>query len=330
MRNRNLILFLTVLVAAFLVAGCGQMRQLKQDEKDRLDNIQAMLEMAEAKGAKECAPKEYAVAKADLDHARLECTQAWEACKAGEKPAAEGLKAQQSVDALFKALQVCEDKKKIPTCGLVAEPDTIAPGKCAMLKWSGENVEQIVMGPDEKAKGAEKLPLSGIREVCPKETTDYQMSCVGKYSTNYEAATVTVAAPKPVAAPAPAPAPVVAAPAPAPAAKKELALRVNFDTAKWNIRPADLAELQKGVQFLKDNPGAKIHIVGYTDSRGGDKYNQKLSEKRAEAVKKYLEGEVEIKPDQITSEGKGKADPIGDNKTKEGQFQNRRVMITIK
>ncbi len=47
-------------------------------------------------------------------------------------------------------------------------------------------------------------------------------------------------------------------------------------------------------------------------------------------MKKYLEGEVEIKPDQITSEGKGKADPIGDNKTKEGQFQNRRVMITIK
>jgi OOP family OmpA-OmpF porin len=193
-----------------------------------------------------------------------------------------------------------------------------------MLKWSGENVEQIVMGPDEKAKGAEKLPLSGIREVCPKETTDYQMSCVGKYSTNYEAATVTVAEPKVVAPP---PAPVVA---PAPVVKKELALRVNFDTAKWNIRPADLAELQKGVQFLKDNPGAKIHIVGYTDSRGGDKYNQKLSEKRAEAVKKYLEGEVEIKPDQITSEGKGKADPIGDNKTKEGQFQNRRVMITIK
>jgi len=128
MRNRNLILFLTVLVAAFLVAGCGQMRQLKQDEKDRLDNIQAMLEMAEAKGAKECAPKEYAVAKADLDHARVECTQAWEKCNAGAKPAAEGLKAQQSADALFKALQVCEDKKKIPTCGLVAEPDTIAPG----------------------------------------------------------------------------------------------------------------------------------------------------------------------------------------------------------
>jgi len=71
MRNRNLILFLTVLVAAFLVAGCGQMRQLTSAEKDRLDNIAGMLEMAEAKGAKECAPKEYAVAKADFDSARL-------------------------------------------------------------------------------------------------------------------------------------------------------------------------------------------------------------------------------------------------------------------
>lgn len=323
MRNRNLILVLTVLVAAFLVAGCGQMRQLTSAEKDRLDNIAGMLEMAEAKGARECAPKEYAVAKADLDQARLECTQSWEKCNAGAKPAAEGMKAQQSIDALFKALQVCEDKKKIPMCNLVAEPDTIAPGKCAMLKWNGENVEKIVWGPDDKAKGAEVLPLTGLREVCPKETTDYQMSCVGKYATNYETATVTVAAP--VAAPAPAP---VVAPAPAKVMAKQ-DLRVNFDTDKANIRPTDLAELQKGVQFLKDNPGAKIQIVGYTDSRGTEKYNQKLSERRAESVKKYLEGEVEVKPENITAIGKGEADPVGDNKTKQGQFMNRRVEIQL-
>jgi len=325
MRNRNLILFLTVLVAAFLFAGCGQMRQLTQEETDRLDNIQGMLEMAEGKGAKECAPKEYAVAKADLDQARIECTQSWEKCKAGAKPAGEGLKAQQSIDALYKALQVCEDKKKVPTCGLVAEPDTIAPGKCTMLKWSGENVDMLYFGLLEDKKKKTGEPMSGSREVCPKETTDYSMVCKGKYSTNYETATVKVEAP--MAAPAPAP---VVAPMAVPVAKKAVDLRVNFDTAKANIRPADLAELQKGVQFLKDNPDAKIHIVGYTDNRGGDKYNQKLSEKRAASVKKFLEGEVSIKPEQITSEGKGEADPIGDNKTKEGQFQNRRVTISIK
>ncbi|MEW6721266.1 MAG: hypothetical protein AB1346_12515 [Thermodesulfobacteriota bacterium] len=192
MRNRRLTLFLAVLVAAFLVAGCaGQMRALTQEEKDRLDNIQGMLEMADGKGAKECAPKEFAVAKADLDSALLKCTQEWEKCKAGAKPAAEGLKAQQSVDALFKKLQECEDRKKVPICGLVAEPETVAPGKCATLKWSGEDVEMVYFGAeDPKKKDGEKL--TGSKEVCPKETTDYNMVCKGKYSTNYESVSVKV------------------------------------------------------------------------------------------------------------------------------------------
>lgn len=323
MRNRNLILILTVLVAGGLMAGCGTMRQATKAETDKINTLSAKIEKAIGMDAKTCAPRELAFAQADLNQVRLEVTQGWETAKP------EMARAEKSVDALMKKIEECEEKKLVPTCGLVAEPDTIAPGKCAMLKWKGEHVKEIVWGPDETAKGAEKLPLTGIREVCPKETTDYQMSCVGKWATNYESVTVTVEEPKPVAvAPAPVPAPVVAAPAPAP--RKELALRVNFDTSKWNIRPADLAELQKGVQFLKDNPGAKIHIVGHTDSRGSHQYNQRLSDRRAESVKKYLEGEVEIKPDQITYEGKGETEPIGDNKTKQGQFQNRRVMITIK
>jgi len=108
----------------------------------------------------------------------------------------------------------------------------------------------------------------------------------------------------------------------------EITLRVNFDTAKWNIRPADRAELQKAVDFATKYPDAKFHVVGHTDSRGSDKYNQKLSENRAESVKRYLVGEA-IAPEKITSEGKGEAEPIADNKTKEGQFQNRRVVLKI-
>lgn len=104
-------------------------------------------------------------------------------------------------------------------------------------------------------------------------------------------------------------------------------LRVNFDTNKYTIRPADLAELQKAIEFAKKNPDAKIHVVGYTDSTGSAKLNQKLSENRAEAVKKYLVGEGPIAGEKITSEGKGAADPVGDNKTKEGKFLNRRVEI---
>ncbi|MEW6721264.1 MAG: OmpA family protein [Thermodesulfobacteriota bacterium] len=334
MRNRSLMLFIAVLVATSLVAGCGTMRTLKQDEKDRLENIQGMLEMADGKGAKECAPKEFAVAKADLDSALLECTQGWEKCNAGAKPAAEGLKAQQSVDALFKKLQECEDKKKVPTCGLVAEPETVAPGKCAKLKWSGENVELVYFGAEDKKKKTGE-PLTGSREVCPKETTDYNMVCSGKYSTNYESVTVKVEEPPPPPPPpAPAPPPMAApppppAPAPAPKMVDKMALRVNFDTGKAVIRKSDEAEMKKAVDFLKKYPDAKIHVVGYTDSRGGEKYNIKLSDQRADAVKKYLIANAGVKAGQITSEGKGPADPIGDNKTKEGQAMNRRVEIQI-
>jgi len=318
MRNRNLIFILTVLVAAFLAVGCGSLRPLTKAETDQINALNDQIGKAIEMDAKVCAPKELANAQADLDQTRLEATETWEDSK--KYIAAAG----KSVDVLMAKIKECEEKKQIPTCGLVAEPDTVAPGKCATLKRNGENVNKIVWGSDESDKKAEVAPISGSKEVCPKETTDYQISCVGKWSTNYEAATVTVGAP----APAPAP---VAAPAPAPASKdsKKVELRVNFDTDKAVIRPADLAELQKGVQFLTENPNSKIVIVGYTDSRGNDSYNQKLSEARANAVKKYLEGEVAIKAENISAEGKGKADPIGDNKTKEGQFKNRRVEIQI-
>jgi len=151
------------------------------------------------------------------------------------------------------------------------------------------------------------------------------LTATGTGGTVYETASVTVQAPPPPP-PAPTPAPPVVVPAPAPKAPL-VTLRVNFDTNKYTIRPADYAELQKAIEFAKKNPNAKIHLVGYTDSRGSDKHNQKLSENRANAVKKYLVGEGPIPAEQITTEGKGEANPVGDNKTKEGQFLNRRVEI---
>jgi len=331
MRNRNLILILTVLAVAALVAGCGSVRQLTQADNDRLAAIQGKIAKAEQMDARTCAPKELAYAHMQVDAARHEAAQSWE--KAPFAPA------DKAVDVLMKKIQDCEDAKKIPTCNFKGEPEVVAPGKCAVLTWKGENTTKMIFG--EEKKNAPDAGASGTKEVCPKETTEYQMTCIGKGGTNYEFVTVKVEAPtaaKPAPAPAPAPAPVVApAPAPAPVVapapapeRKELAIRVNFDTGKHTIRPADLAELQKGVQFIKQNPGAKIAVVGYTDDRGGDKYNQALSQRRADSVRKYLEGEVAIPAENITSEGKGEADPVGDNKTEKGRFENRRVVLTIK
>jgi outer membrane protein OmpA-like peptidoglycan-associated protein len=168
------------------------------------------------------------------------------------------------------------------------------------------------------------VAASGSKQVCPAETTQYVLTATGTGGTVSETATVTVKAP---VVPPPPPKPVVA-PVVAPKPAEEVTLHVNFDTNKYTIRPVDLAELQKAVDFAKKNPDAKFHVVGYTDSRGSAKHNKKLSENRAESVKKYLVGEA-IAPEKITSEGKGAADPVGDNKTKDGQFKNRRVVLKV-
>ena len=71
-----------------------------------------------------------------------------------------------------------------------------------------------------------------------------------------------------------------------------------------------------------------IIAVGHTDSVGSDVYNQKLSVKRAEAVKAYLVSKG-LEKNRVYTEGKGEKQPVADNKTKEGQAKNRRVEIEV-
>jgi len=315
MRNRHLILLVSILLAAFLVAGCGQHRQATKGETDQFNAISAKIAEAEGmeKGAKICAPKELAAAKANLDGARHEVTEDWETTTTTYIVTAD-----KSADTVLAKTKACQP----PVVKYSAAPEAITKGECSTLTWSSKNVQKAEIDQEVGA-----VPPSGSKQVCPTATTQYVLTATGTGGTVSETATVTVKAPV-----APPPPPTAAAPVVVPVAapKAEMALHVNFDTNKATIRPADLAELQKAVEFVKKNPDAKIHVVGYTDSRGSDKANQKLSEKRAESVRKYIEGEVSIPADKITSEGKGEADPVGDNKTKEGQFQNRRVVLTIK
>ena len=71
-----------------------------------------------------------------------------------------------------------------------------------------------------------------------------------------------------------------------------------------------------------------IIAVGHTDSVGSDAYNQKLSVKRAEAVKAYLVTKG-IEKNRVYTEGKGEIQPVADNKTAEGRAKNRRVEIEV-
>ena len=71
-----------------------------------------------------------------------------------------------------------------------------------------------------------------------------------------------------------------------------------------------------------------VIAVGHTDSVGTDKYNNKLSQRRADAVKAYLVSKG-IEPNRIYTEGKGEKQPVADNKTSEGRAKNRRVEIEV-
>jgi OmpA-OmpF porin, OOP family len=146
-------------------------------------------------------------------------------------------------------------------------------------------------------------------------------------------------APK-AAAPAPAPAPAAVAPvapkaaapaAPAPAAaatKVTYAADAFFDHDKSVLKPAGKAKLDDLVGKVKGINLEVIVAVGHTDSDGSDAYNQKLSVRRAEAVKAYLVSKG-IEKNRVYTEGKGEKQPVADNKTKEGKAKNRRVEIEV-
>lgn len=145
------------------------------------------------------------------------------------------------------------------------------------------------------------------------------------------------AAPAPAAAvPPPAPRPPVPPPAPTPppactappTLKQTFAADSFFDTAKAVVKPAGKAKLDDLVSKIKTMTLEVVISVGHTDSVGGDAYNQKLSVRRAEAVKAYLVSKG-IEANRVYTEGKGKKQPVADNKTAEGKAKNRRVEIEV-
>ena len=137
------------------------------------------------------------------------------------------------------------------------------------------------------------------------------------------------AAPAAPAAAAPAPKPAAApAPAPAAAAKVTYAADAFFDFDKAVLKPEGKAKLDDLVGKVKDISLEVVIAVGHTDATGADSYNQKLSVRRAEAVKAYLVSKG-IEKNRVYTEGKGEAQPVADNKTKEGRAKNRRVEIEV-
>lgn len=162
----------------------------------------------------------------------------------------------------------------------------------------------------------------------------------------------SVQMPAPQAEPTPAPAPVPAAepvaPAPAPAVVEKPAqapqpevlltspvgpkqvetVTVFFDFDKSELKPATIAALDGLIAKAKGRTVEATIVVGHTDSIGTPEYNQKLSVRRAEAVKAHLTSKG-IDPSAVFTEGKGLSAPARSNDTSEGRAMNRRADIEL-
>ncbi|WP_374089399.1 OmpA family protein [Methylomicrobium lacus] len=103
---------------------------------------------------------------------------------------------------------------------------------------------------------------------------------------------------------------------------------VKFDNDKSNIKPQYYGELDSAAEVISNNPGVTIEVQGHTSNTASAEYNQKLSERRATAVAKYLSRKVGAGATLIP-QGYGLTTPIDTNDTEEGRANNRRVELKV-
>ena len=205
-------------------------------------------------------------------------------------------------EAAKRANALCPKKVAAPTVSLSASPASIQQGQCTTLTWSSANASNATID-----QGVGSVSPSGSRQVCPRSTTQYTIAAAGEGGSRSASTTVTVAA----------------------KVIDRLTLHVNFDFDKATIRDPDIAELRKAVDFVKRYSGYKISIEGHTDNIGSEQYNQRLSERRAAAVKEHLLKHGVADGARLKTKGYGESKPIADNSTETGRFENRRVEILI-
>ncbi|MBN2891760.1 MAG: OmpA family protein [Bacteroidales bacterium] len=103
---------------------------------------------------------------------------------------------------------------------------------------------------------------------------------------------------------------------------------VFFDFDKFDLKKESYPELKRLAEFLISQPNIKIEISGHTDNKGSKDYNKKLSQNRADEVKKYLIS-LGCSENQMLTVGYGDEKPVADNNTEEGRQKNRRVEFKV-
>ncbi|SFD78243.1 OmpA family protein [Phytopseudomonas straminea] len=106
-------------------------------------------------------------------------------------------------------------------------------------------------------------------------------------------------------------------------------LDVKFDFDKAQVKSESMGDIQSLADFMKQYPQTTTVVEGHTDSVGTDAYNQKLSERRANAVREVLVNQYGVGGTRVNAVGYGESRPVADNATEEGRAINRRVEAEV-
>jgi len=105
---------------------------------------------------------------------------------------------------------------------------------------------------------------------------------------------------------------------------------LTFDSGKAEIKQQDFDLLAKVEKAIDVFPRSELVIEGHTDSYGGDEFNQRLSQERAESVQKYMINAMRLPSYRLIATGYGETNPVANNETESGRARNRRIDIVIK
>jgi peptidoglycan-associated lipoprotein len=303
MRNRNLLLVSLLILAVAFAAGCAK-RQLTQSELDRAEAIEAKIARAGKMGANDCAPRELAIAIAELDHARHEAAEHHENAEeyfAAADKAADALLAKTIPCWAAKAPKPLAMAAAVPTATLSASPGTIEKGKCAILAWSTTDATSASIDQE-----IGKVGTSGDRQVCPSETTTYTITATGEGGTGTSSATVNVTQ--------------------LPMAGAPTFENIHFDFDKSFIRNDAKPILQEIAAYMKKTPAAKLQIEGHCDERGTSEYNIALGQRRADSTKKYLTN-LGVDGGRLSTISYGEERPADPGHNESAWARNRRAVF---
>lgn len=296
--------------------------------RTEMQDADRAVEAARSAGKDKACPAEFKAA----EDAKNNAYDVFRSCRT-EEGAALAKQATAKADALCppQAAPPAPPAPPAPTAKLSANPASLDKGGATTLAWSSENAAECTIVP-----GVGTVNQAGSMTVSPATSTTYKLACKGDGGVVESSAAVNIIQP-PLDSDndgviddldkcpnTPAGTKVDANGCPV-IECKSAKIDITFDTNKFEIKPAHSAELDKVVAKMKKFPKATTVIEGYTDSVGTSTYNQKLSERRANAVKNYFIDKQGIAASRLKAVGYGESKPVVSNDTVEGRNQNRRV-----